>query len=111
DGNEVEARLRLELDEQVVGFAAGRDDGGDLARLHLLNRNGVVDVDELGMDAKALENDGPGGGGAPALRAQADLLALQVLKRRYLGPSENIELTHQQLGDVVDPLLDIFDAA
>src|SRR5262249_54288346 len=107
---EVEAWLRLELDEQVVGFAAGRDDGGDLARLHLLDRDGVVDVDKLGMDPQPLEHDRAGGGGAPALRAQADLLALQVLERRYLRPSENVEFAHEQLGDVVDPLIDVFDA-
>src|SRR5262249_41255680 len=103
----MESGFRLELDEQVVRFAAGGDDRGYLAALHLLDRNGVVDIDKIGSHAEALEYDRSGCGGAAALRAQTDRLAVQVLERFYVRSDENVELTHQQLGDVVDPLLDV----
>src|SRR5882762_11504127 len=109
DGNEVESGFRFELDEQVVWLATGGDDRRDLARFHFLERNRVVDVDKLRANAQSFEYDRARGCGAPTFRTQADLLALQVLDRRYFRPGENIELAQQQFGDVVDPVLNVSD--
>ena len=54
-----------------------------------------------------LEHDGARGGGARALRTQADLLALQLLECLLLRSGVNIERTDQQLGDIIDPLFDV----
>ena len=56
-GQELEAGVVLELGEQVVRLAAVVDEAGDLARLHLLERDGVVDEDRLDLDAEPLEQD------------------------------------------------------
>src|SRR6266545_1283642 len=109
NGNEVKSGFRFELDEQVVGLATGGDDRGDLARFHFLERNRVVDVDKFRANAQSFENDRARGRGAPTFRAQGDLLAFQVLDRRYFRPGVNIELAHQHFGDVIDPLLNVSD--
>ena len=93
----METWLGFKLYKQVIGFATGRDDGGDFTGLHLLERDRVVDVDQLWVDVQPLEYDWSGGTCAIAFRTKAYLFTFQVLEGPDLGAGKEIGLSNEEL--------------
>ncbi len=109
DRQEMEAEIVLHLGEEVVGLADGVHERGDLAGLHLLDGDGVVDENRLHLHAHALEQDRCGHGGAGARRVEAHPLALEILEALDLGPHQHVDLGDVHFRDEVHALLDVRD--
>ena len=109
EGKQLEARLGIDLAEERVRLADHVDHGCDLALLHFLERDGVVEVGALDLQAEAVEDDAAGVVGRAADRVEVDLLAPQILERVDLRAHIDVQLALEHRHDVVHALLDVRD--